>query len=91
MSKQTLSVADFVTIVRLVDCEIYKISNTEYKNARMDYREVGEFYDIKVMKETVDKALSENVFYQDLLHLKNSLQNLQIEIETPKVEIKEDL
>ena len=80
MSKQTLSVADFATILNLVNDAI-----CERKRVFTDRIENGQFYQ-RILNE---KDLNEDIIYQELLHLKESLQNLNIEVETPDVEVTE--
>ena len=72
--KQTLSVADFAIIFELVNRETEGI----------------EHY-LKHCKDTVGLLGTKkraNQRYQDLKHLKQSLQNLNVEVETPKVEVE---
>lgn len=78
MSKQTFSVADFATILNLVNDTI-----CERRRAFTDRIESGGFYQWRLN----EKELNDDVCYQDLLHLKKSLQNLNVEVETPNVEV----
>lgn len=80
MSKQTLSVADFATILNLVNDAI-----CERRRAFTDRIESGDFYQWRLN----EKELNDDVCYQDLLHLKQSLQRLNVEVETPDVEVTE--
>ena len=80
MSKQTFSVADFATILNLVNDAI-----CERKHVFTDRIESGNFYQLRLN----EKDLNEDTFYQDLLHLKESLQNMNVEVETPDVEVTE--
>ena len=75
--KQVLSVADFAIILDLVNNNI----------ADMKFRAVNEYREEN--KEELYKVLEENPYYQSLVHLKNSLQNLNIEVECPDVQIEE--
>lgn len=77
--KQVLSVADFATILDLVNNEI----------ANMKFRAVQE-YGKECDKKALFTALSENPYYCSLQHLKNSLESLNIEVKCPDVEIKEE-
>lgn len=65
--KQVLSVADFATILRLVDSEI---SQVEYRAT------------------TRNNDILNSQYYLNLKHLKESLQNLNVEVETPDVEFE---
>lgn len=77
--KQVLSVADFVTIINLLDKEIRSIENIVCDNA-------GE----QLSSKDVQDALSVYHPYQNLIHLKESLQTLNIEVETPDIEISNE-
>ena len=74
--KQVLSVADFVTILNLVDKEIESVS-WGIQNAMAEGCSKSAIQQIKIEKK-----------YDNLIHLKKSLQNLNIEVECPDVEIK---
>ena len=80
--KQVLSVADFATIMILVDREFSRYS--------IPSREFCDEYGLNYEKELElrEKRLQHDNYYQDLKHLKESLQNLNIEVECPDVEIK---
>ena len=77
--KQVLSVADFGLILKLVNDEI---KQTEERVAfTMDI----------IPEEELERRLNrlkESPYYKSLIHLKESLENLNIEIETPNVEVK---
>lgn len=86
MSKQVLSVADFALILNIV-------------NERLERAETAEPHDAWYEKDRVKKEetiakyraeLKEMPLYKSLLHLKNSLENLNVEIETPDIELKDD-
>ena len=82
--KQVLSVADFGLILNLVNDRIEKM---EYDVKHQPY------WDKEPSKEYVNKQMRElrrNQFYRSLIHLKESLENLNVEVETPNVEIKEN-
>ena len=86
MSKQVLSVADFAIILDLVNEKLYHFEKEEPYEA--------EFEDDKNKREEIIKKyrerIKQNPFYKSLLHLKNSLENLNVEIETPDIELKDD-
>lgn len=83
--KQVLSVADFSIIMVLVNREI---SQMEYDTRR--YLFCDDIKDKKVIEEK-QRALKENPYYKSLIHLKESLENLNVEVETADVEIKESI
>lgn len=85
MGKQVLSVSDFAIILRLIDREMSSIEEMYCHQ----FGDKGGFYlkPALVSDKRVQKELLHNNFYQDLVCLKNSLQKLNIEIETPDVEI----
>lgn len=78
--KQVLSVADFGLILNLVNDEI---KQTEQKVAfTMDI----------IPEEELERRLNklkESPYYKSLMHLKGSLENLNIEVEIPDIEVKE--
>lgn len=79
--KQVLSVADFATILNLVD---RSIAMYEMVPISPFCKEQERTQEIKKHKEFLNK----NLEYKNLKHLKESLQNLNIEVECPDVEIK---
>ena len=79
--KQILSVADFATILNLVD---RSISSYETVPISPFCKEQEKIQEIKKHKEWLER----NLEYKNLKHLKESLQKLNIEIECPDVEIK---
>lgn len=86
MSKQVLSVSDFAIILDLVNEKLYHFEKEEPYEA--------EFEDDENKREEIIKKyradVKQNPFYKSLLHLKNSLENLNVEIETPDIELKDD-
>ncbi len=78
--KQTLSVADFALILELINREIGKIERY--------LEECAETMEKFGIRKQTESLLIEKQRYQDLLHLKQSLQNLNVEVETPKVEVE---
>ena len=85
MSKQILSVADFALILTLVN---EGISRYEELICRRYGKEENFFVQpANISDKKVQKHLSLDQNYLDLIHLKNSLQNLNIEVETPNVEL----
>ena len=77
--KQILSVADFGLILNLVNKEInsmeYSAKHQPYWNKEPSKEEIRE----KMME------LKRNQFYRSLIHLKESLENLNVEVETPDI------
>lgn len=83
--KQVLSVADFATLLNLVDDKLYELRT----NAIMSSGYVGDSDKVtKQKQEEALKQLERIPLYQTLSHLKESLQNLNVEVECPDVEIK---
>lgn len=78
--KQTLSVADFAIILELVNREMVRIERHQ-KERKTTCEKFG-------FSEEPYWVLEENQRYQDLQHLKQSLKNLNVEVETPKVEVE---
>jgi len=79
---QVLSVADFATIMNLVDKEL-SIFEMPNRSICLEYG-----IDWETECASREKELQNNSYYQNLKHLKQSLQNLNIEVECPDVEIK---
>jgi hypothetical protein len=78
--EQTLSVADFATILELVNREMVRIES-HYRERERTFEKFG-------LREEPHWVLEEDKRYQDLQHLKQSLQNLNVEVEIPKVEVE---
>lgn len=85
--KTTLSVKDFTTIVMLLNKEMGKIRYEVEQGLRYDletesYREV--------LPDELDYQLLHHPLYQELKHLSDALENLQVEVHTPDVVVEED-
>lgn len=78
--KQVLSVADFAIILDLLNKEICRLQEPTRLAWEEEQRE-------RLREERMEK-LKDNVYYQGLLHLKNSLENLNVEVETPDVKVE---
>lgn len=85
--KTTLSVKDFTIIVRLLDKEMEKIRYGVEQGLRYDI-ETESYRD--VLPDELDYQLLHHPAYQELKHLSDSLGNLQVEVHTPDVVVKED-
>ena len=83
MSKTTLSARDFAILYGLVNREISR-NNCDYYT-RWDWTEEEKEH---ARKEYLDN-LAQDPHYQDLLRIRDKLGELNIEIETPDVEIAE--
>ena len=79
--KQVLSVADFAVILDLINEKICRLQEPTKLAWEEKQRE-------RLREERIEE-LKDNVYYQGLLHLKNSLENLNVEVETPDVKVKE--
>lgn len=84
MSKTTLSIRDFAILYGLVNHEIANRVNSGYY-CRWDWPEEEKEH---ARKEHLDN-LAQDSHYQNLLRIRDKLGELNIEIETPDVEIKE--
>lgn len=88
--KQVLSVADFAMILQLVDRELWQyerpIEPIIYYGDSERAKERTKERKIELEKERKERLKTPH--YLNLKHLKESLQNLNIEVETPDVEIK---
>lgn len=84
MSKTTLSIRDFAVLYGMVHREIGSRVNNYYH--RWDWSEEEKE---KARKEHLE-SLEYDQYYQDLLRIRDKLGELNIEIDTPDVEIKEE-
>ena len=83
MGKTTLSIRDFAILYNIVLYEINEIQNAY--NYRWNQTEEA----IEKSRKEHLESLQQNQHYQDLLRIRDKLGELNIEIETPDVEIKE--
>ena len=86
MSKQVLSVGDFALILNMVNerVEMFERRIEPYDKRWLSKQELKEQQE-KLDKER-EERLNSSMFLQ-LKHLQQSLQNLNIEVETPDVEL----
>lgn len=85
MSKQTLSVSDFAWILNIVN---ERVNRLERREEAWGFNKTDR--EIKKEQEQMDKEREERLnssYYLQLKHLQNSLMNLNIEVETPDVEL----
>ena len=85
--KQVLSIADFVVITNLLNERIYSFENYICRKFGKAGKHSWGIIPAKLSDKKVQEFLSVDKEYQSLLHLKNSLENLNIEVETPDVEV----
>ncbi len=87
MSKQTFSVADFATILNLVNEQVMCIERKDkawnWKTGKKGLEE-----EQKRLDEEREERLKSS-YYLQLKHLQESLQNMNVEVETPDVEVTE--
>lgn len=82
MGKTILSVRDFAIL--------YGIANSRI--SEMETPRVAYYLDDKKREKEEQKykeRLSKDLYYQDLLRIRDKLGELNIEVETPSIEIKE--
>lgn len=84
--KQVLSVADFALILTMVNERIYQIEY-QAKSSVFQYNMDNETYKEERQKKL--EELQENSYYKQLVHLRDSLQNLNIEVECPDIKVVE--
>lgn len=84
MSKTTLSIRDFAVLYGMAHHEINKIQNA------YDYRWDWTEEEIEKSRKEHFERLQTDEYYQDLLRIRDKLGELNIEIDTPDVEIKEE-
>lgn len=85
--KQVLSIADFVIITNLLNGKIYNFENYVCRKFGKEGKNSWDITPAELSDKKVQEFLSVDKEYQSLLHLKNSLENLNIEVETPAVEV----
>lgn len=83
--KTILTVRDFAIIYNIVTNELEKESKKKPKTFSSAKNKLTE----KQLRLTSEKLLKENQYKEDLLRIKKQLGTLNIEVETPNIEIKE--
>lgn len=84
--RTALSVRDFAILMNIANMYIDKLENYARRNAYM--RRTDE---AKQKQADYNMAvLQQNPFYQDLLRIRDKLGELNIEVETPIVEVEDD-
>jgi hypothetical protein len=83
MSKTTLSIRDFAILYNIVHREINEIQNAY--ECRWNWTDEA----IEKSRKEHLESLQQNERYQNLLRIRDKLGELNIEIDTPDVEIKE--
>lgn len=82
MKKTVLSIRDFVILYNIVVGEIGRAENPRLSFHLDDNEREKE-------EQKYKERLSKDPYYQDLLRIREKLGELNIEIETPNVEIEE--
>lgn len=82
--KQVISIADFATILNVINEKIIieKRPPIEYDWQTQEEKEVN--------KKEHMKRLKTDPFYQSLLHAKKALEECKVEIEVPDLEVKDE-
>jgi hypothetical protein len=83
MKKTVLSVRDFVILYNIV---VREIGNMESSRLSFHLKEEER----EKQEQEYKERLSKNPHYQDLLRIREKLGELNIEIETPNVEIEKN-
>ena len=84
MMKTVLSVRDFAILMNIANMQISKLENDAlYYNYRLSEEERQKRRDENMA------ALQREPFYQDLLRIREKLGELNIEVETPIVEVEQ--
>lgn len=81
--KTVLSVRDFAILLSIASNEIDKLQGD---GKYQFYKETDEEYKKRREKKMIE--LQSNTYYQDLLRIREKLGELNIEIETPIVEVE---
>ena len=87
--RTVLSVRDFAILYHIVNHEIIKMEN-QAQNV-YNYMFPKNLTDVEkaIQVENNMKQLAENLHYQDLLRIREKLGELNIDVETPSVEVEE--
>lgn len=80
--KQTLTIIDLSTINYLMNKEI-AYQEGMANEPEYDFTDLGKR--VYPSKEEIEERLKKNLFYQDLIHLKNSLSNICVVVETAEI------
>lgn len=80
--KQVLTITDLSVINSLVNREIASVERYASERISKDCFKME-----KVPLKEKELKLKKDSYYQDLVHLKNSLRNICVEVETASVEI----
>jgi hypothetical protein len=84
--KTILTVRDFAIIYNIVTNELEKESKRKPKSFSSTKNKLTE----KQLKLASEKLLKENQYRDDLLRIKKQLGTLNIEVETPNIEIEKE-
>lgn len=82
--KQVLTSVDLAIIVCLTNAEIEK----QERMAKGDEWNFSLNKKVAPTKKQIEQRLNNNSFYQDLLHLKHALNNINVEVETADIKVK---
>ena len=86
MSKTVLSVREFVILHNIIS---YALHNHEVKAERASWERSDDGFYMIPDKNKANKILEENLEYQDLLRIRNKLDELSFEIEVTSVEVED--
>lgn len=85
--KQVLTIADFVVITNLLNKEIHSLESYVCRKFGKEGKHSWNIIPAEFSDKKVQEFLSAYKEYQSLIHLKKSLETLNIEVETPAVEV----
>jgi len=81
--KQILSIADFAIMLQLVQKEINSMEQPIHL-----YTDCMSKKDWEKRKKEHFEKIRESVYYKSLMHIMESLESLNIEVEVPDVDVK---
>ena len=87
--KQVISVADFALMLNLVNDAIHHLECTISYDILQKYQD-KETSNSKALKEHLERLSTSNSYYKSLLHLKQSLENCNIEVEVPDIKVEKE-
>ena len=86
--RTVLSVRDFAILYNMVNYQVMKMENATQDVWRWRYNKERTEEDIEKEKQENMERLRQNLEYQDLLRIRDKLGELNIEVETPVVEVE---
>ena len=88
--KTILSVRDFSILYNVASNEMFRLEQQAIDRHYFNWEKRDKKQEQKEKKQRLEE-LHQSPYYQDLLRIRDKLGELHIEVETPNVEIKEEV